>query len=104
MTDLPATYAIDDVFPAVRDGLSVKGTLYALPFYAESSMTYLPYRPVQGRRAEHAPSIRPGSRSPALPAPSTNLTRNNTASARAVRRAMLKIMRVHFIKLLQKLK
>lgn len=40
MTDLPATYAIDDVFPAVRDGLSVKGTLYALPFYAESSMTY----------------------------------------------------------------
>ena len=40
MTDLPATYAIDDVFPSVRDGLSVKGTLYALPFYAESSMTY----------------------------------------------------------------
>lgn len=40
MTDLPAAYAIDDVFPAVRDGLSVKGTLYALPFYAESSMTY----------------------------------------------------------------
>ena len=28
------------MFPAVRDGLSVKGTLYALPFYAESSMTY----------------------------------------------------------------
>ena len=24
----------------VREGLSVKGTLYALPFYAESSMTY----------------------------------------------------------------
>ena len=40
MTDLPATYALDDVFPSVRDGLSVKGTLYALPFYAESSMTY----------------------------------------------------------------
>ncbi len=40
MTDLPATYAIEDVFPSVRDGLSVKGTLYALPFYAESSMTY----------------------------------------------------------------
>ena len=40
MTDLPATYAIDDVFHSVRDGLSVKGTLYALPFYAESSMTY----------------------------------------------------------------
>ena len=40
MTDLPASYALDDVFPSVRDGLSVKGTLYALPFYAESSMTY----------------------------------------------------------------
>ena len=35
MTDLPATYAIEDVFPSVRDGLSVNGTLYALPFYAE---------------------------------------------------------------------
>ena len=40
MNDLPASYAIEDVFPSVRDGLSVKGTLYALPFYAESSMTY----------------------------------------------------------------
>ena len=40
MTDLPASYALDDVLPSVRDGLSVKGTLYALPFYAESSMTY----------------------------------------------------------------
>ncbi|MGG3794296.1 sugar ABC transporter substrate-binding protein [Pseudomonas paraversuta] len=40
MNELPASYAIEDVFPSVRDGLSVKGTLYALPFYAESSMTY----------------------------------------------------------------
>ena len=40
MNDLPASYAIEYVFPSVRDGLSVKGTLYALPFYAESSMTY----------------------------------------------------------------
>ncbi len=40
MKDLPADYKLDDVFPSVRDGLSVKGTLYALPFYAESSMTY----------------------------------------------------------------
>ncbi len=40
MKDLPADYQLDDVFPSVRDGLSVKGTLYALPFYAESSMTY----------------------------------------------------------------
>ncbi|WP_324732650.1 ABC transporter substrate-binding protein [Pseudomonas paeninsulae] len=40
MTDLPADYALDDVFPSVREGLSVNGTLYALPFYAESSITY----------------------------------------------------------------
>ncbi|WP_095054930.1 sugar ABC transporter substrate-binding protein [Pseudomonas sp. Irchel s3b2] len=40
MKDLPASYALDDVFPSVREGLSVKGTLYALPFYAESSITY----------------------------------------------------------------
>ncbi|WP_460128929.1 ABC transporter substrate-binding protein [Pseudomonas sp. H1_D05] len=40
MKDLPASYALDDVFPSVREGLSVKGSLYALPFYAESSITY----------------------------------------------------------------
>ena len=40
MQDLPADYHLDDVFPSVRDGLSVKGTLYALPFYAEASITY----------------------------------------------------------------
>jgi sorbitol/mannitol transport system substrate-binding protein len=40
MKDLPASYDLNDVFPSVREGLSVNGTLYALPFYAESSMTY----------------------------------------------------------------
>ena len=40
MKDLPATYELDDVFPSVRDGLSVDGKLYALPFYAEASITY----------------------------------------------------------------
>ncbi len=40
MKDLPASYALDDVFPSVREGLSVKGQLYALPFYAEASITY----------------------------------------------------------------
>ncbi|WP_120995286.1 ABC transporter substrate-binding protein [Stutzerimonas urumqiensis] len=40
MNNLPASYDVDDVFPSVREGLSVDGTLYALPFYAESSMTY----------------------------------------------------------------
>jgi sorbitol/mannitol transport system substrate-binding protein len=40
MTDLPADYNLDDVFPSVREGLSAKGQLHALPFYAESSITY----------------------------------------------------------------
>jgi len=37
---LPASYDEADIFPSVRKGLSYKGTLYALPFYAESSVTY----------------------------------------------------------------
>ncbi|GIV79086.1 MAG: hypothetical protein KatS3mg050_3480 [Litorilinea sp.] len=32
-------YDLDDLLPAVREGLSNEGTLYALPFYAESSFT-----------------------------------------------------------------
>lgn len=36
------TYDIDDLIPAVRGGLSVDGSLYASPFYAESS--FLMYR------------------------------------------------------------
>jgi len=40
MKDLPASYDLDDVFPSVREGLSAKGQLYALPFYAEASITY----------------------------------------------------------------
>ena len=40
MTNLPADYDLNDVFPSVREGLSAKGTLYALPFYAEASITY----------------------------------------------------------------
>ncbi|MCB9946738.1 MAG: sugar ABC transporter substrate-binding protein [Rhodospirillaceae bacterium] len=37
---LPADYDLDDVLAPVRDGLSYDGTLYALPFYAESTMLY----------------------------------------------------------------
>lgn len=40
MTGLPKDYDVDDIFPAVRSGLSYQGKLYALPFYAESSVTY----------------------------------------------------------------
>ena len=39
MENLPASYDIDDLFDSVKNGLSVDGKLYALPFYGESSMT-----------------------------------------------------------------
>ncbi|EWY39083.1 sugar ABC transporter substrate-binding protein [Skermanella stibiiresistens SB22] len=38
--NLSADYDVADVLKPVREGLSYEGTLYALPFYAESSMTY----------------------------------------------------------------
>ena len=40
LENLPEDYDVDDVLQSVRDGLSHEGTLYALPFYAESSMTF----------------------------------------------------------------
>ena len=40
LAPLPAGYDADDIFPSVRKGLSVNGTLYALPFYGESTVTY----------------------------------------------------------------
>ena len=40
LDDLPESYQVDDLLGPVRDGLSHEGSLYALPFYAESSMLY----------------------------------------------------------------
>ncbi|MCB2527331.1 extracellular solute-binding protein, partial [Listeria monocytogenes] len=40
MSGLPADYALAALLPSVRDGLSVQGTLYALPFSADASITY----------------------------------------------------------------
>ncbi len=37
---LSPNYAIDDLLKPIRDGASYGGRLYALPFYAESSLTY----------------------------------------------------------------
>jgi polyol transport system substrate-binding protein len=37
LNDLPAEYDIDDLLGPIRAGLSVDGTLYASPFYGESS-------------------------------------------------------------------
>jgi sorbitol/mannitol transport system substrate-binding protein len=39
LNDLPADYQVDDLIPAIRGGLSIDGTLYAAPFYGESSFT-----------------------------------------------------------------
>jgi len=38
LDDLPDSYDVDDILPAMRAGLSHDGTLYAAPFYGESSM------------------------------------------------------------------
>ncbi|WP_420326793.1 ABC transporter substrate-binding protein [Mameliella sp.] len=38
LDDLSAEYDADDILPAMRQGLSHDGTLYAAPFYGESSM------------------------------------------------------------------
>ena len=38
LDDLPESYNVDDLVPAVRAALSVNDTLYAAPFYAESAM------------------------------------------------------------------
>ncbi|MFO6296562.1 ABC transporter substrate-binding protein [Rahnella selenatireducens] len=40
LNNLPADYHVDDLLKPIRSALSWQGTLYALPFYGESSMTY----------------------------------------------------------------
>ncbi|MEO0987026.1 MAG: sugar ABC transporter substrate-binding protein [Cyanobacteria bacterium J06639_14] len=40
LDQLPAEYDVDDLIDPIRQGLSQDGTLYALPFYGESSMLY----------------------------------------------------------------
>lgn len=37
--DVAAGYDFDDLLPAIRDGVSYEGALYAVPFYGESSFT-----------------------------------------------------------------
>lgn len=50
-------YDEGDLLPTVRSGLSYNGELYALPFYAESSMTY--YRKDLFERADIAMPVAP---------------------------------------------
>lgn len=39
LDDLGSAYDIDDLLPPIRNGLTYRGSLYASPFYGESSMT-----------------------------------------------------------------
>lgn len=54
---LPPAYRSDDILAPVRDSLSFRGVLHALPFYAESSMTY--YRTDLFRKADVRMPARP---------------------------------------------
>ena len=38
LNDLPGSYDVNDLLPAIRGGLTVDGNLFAAPFYGESSM------------------------------------------------------------------
>ena len=38
LNDLPASYDANDILPAIRNGLTIEGKLYAAPFYGKSSM------------------------------------------------------------------
>ncbi len=67
--NLPAEYDVNDILAPVRDALSYEGKLYALPFYAESSMLYyrkdlfqkagitVPEQPTYDQVAQWAPKI-----------------------------------------------
>lgn len=40
ITGIPADYAVDDLLEPVRNAVTYRGQIFALPFYAESAMTY----------------------------------------------------------------
>ena len=69
MEGLPAAYDAADILQPVREGISHEGKLYAVPFYAESAMTYyrtdlfqkagitMPAQPTYAQVAEYAEKI-----------------------------------------------
>ena len=69
MEGLPASYDAADLLKPVREGISYEGKLYAVPFYAESAMTYyrtdlfqkagitMPAQPTYAQIAEYAEKI-----------------------------------------------
>ena len=69
LDDLGDDYDYDDIFESVRNGLSYEGSLYAVPFYAESSFTFyrkdlfeaagieMPAKPTYDQIAEYAAKL-----------------------------------------------
>lgn len=69
LDDLGDDYDYDDIFQSVRNGLSYDGSLYSLPFYAESSFTFyrkdlfdeagieMPDKPTYDQIAEYAAKL-----------------------------------------------
>ena len=57
LQDIPETYDLPDLLGTVRDALSYQKSLYALPFYAESSMTF--YRKDLFKKAGIQISVQP---------------------------------------------
>ena len=69
LDDLGDDYDYEDIFESVRNGLSHDGTLYAVPFYAESSFTFyrkdifdaagieMPAQPTYDQMAEYAAKL-----------------------------------------------
>ena len=81
-----AAYDVDDLLPAIRNGLTVDGKLYAVPFYGESSM--LMYRKdLADKAGVQVPERPPGRRSRTWPPRSTIPRTACMASACAASRA-----------------
>ena len=81
-----AAYDVDDLLPAVRNGLSIDGKLFAAPFYGESSM--LMYRKdLADKAGVQVPERPPGHRSRTWPPRSTIPRTACMASACAASRA-----------------
>ena len=89
LDDLPASYDIGRHLPGrARRALDRRPRCMRVPFYAESSFTYLPQGPVRQGRAEDAGAAHAMTRSPSSPTSSpTRRTSSSTASACAASRA-----------------
>ena len=77
---LPESYDVDDILKPVREALTYEDKLYALPFYAESSMLF--YRKdLFQKRASRCRISRSGTKSRAGPRSSISPIRASTGYA-----------------------